>query len=215
MARTILGSLDLNDFVPTEEEKPEHAARHHRHLIYGKDLVGVAITGRGMIDGRGYEFWPEDFRTMTETEIRNAMTRPDGYNTRPGTYVHLQDCKDVLIENVHFKDSPFHMLKVLGSEDVVIQGITIQQGMYEDDGPNTDGLAVSGFNIRISDCNFTTGDDCLVIGRTEHVTVSNCTFSTTESAIVLSGLKNGVVSNCSILDAGRCHKYSSGQRRTR
>jgi len=198
----ILGSLDLNDFIPTEKEKPEHAARHLRHLIYGKDLIGVAITGRGMIEGRGYKFWPADFRKMTETEIRNAMTRPDGYNTRPGTYVHLQDCKNVLIENVHFKDSPFHMLKVLSSEDVVIQGIAIQQGMFEDDGPNTDGLAVSGFNIRISDCNFTTGDDCLVIGNAEHVSVSNCTFSTTESAIVLSGLRNGTISNCSIYEAG-------------
>ena len=94
------------------------------------------------------------------------------------------------------------MLKVIESNDVVIHGINIEQGIYEDDGPNTDGLAVSGYNIRISDCSFKTGDDCLVIGNTEHLVLSNCTFTTTESAIVLSGLKNGAISNCSIFEAG-------------
>ncbi len=198
----ILGSLDLDDFEAVEEERLNHSARQQRHLIYGKDLTGVAITGRGTIDGRGYDFWPKDFRTMTEIEVRAAMTAPDGFSTRPGTYVRLENCTDVLIEGVQFKDSPHHMLKVLQSRDVRIHGISIEQGIYEDDGPNTDGLAVSGFNIRISDCNFTTGDDCLVIGGAEHLTLNNCTFSTTESAIVLSGLKNGVISNCSMLDAG-------------
>ncbi|MDX1701752.1 MAG: right-handed parallel beta-helix repeat-containing protein, partial [Melioribacteraceae bacterium] len=125
----------------------------------------------------------------------------------------FEDCRDVLIENVQFKDSPHHMLKALGSRDVKIQGISIEQGIYEDDGPNTDGLAVSGFNIRISDCNFTTGDDCLVIGGAEHLTLNNCTFSTTESAIVLSGLKNGVISNCSMFDAGSAINIRPGRGR--
>lgn len=199
---TILGSLNLNDYVPLGEEKLNHSARQERHLINGIDLVGVAITGRGMINGRGYEFWPKDFRTMTEIEIRAALTDSDGFNKRPGTYVYLKNCTDVLVENVQFKDSPHHMIKVLESRDVKIQGISIEQGIYEDDGPNTDGLAVSGFNIRISDCNFTTGDDCIVIGDAEHLALSNCTFTTKESAIVVGGLKNGVISNCSILDAG-------------
>lgn len=199
---TILGSLEIDDYEPVGKERPNHSARQQRHLIYGNDLIGVSLTGKGTIDGRGYEFWPKNFRTMTEIEIRAAMTAPDGYNTRPGPYVVLENCTDVLVDNVQFKDSPHHMLKVLGSRDVVIQGISIEQGIYEDDGPNTDGLAVSGFNIRISNCNFTTGDDCLVIGDSKHLTLSNCTFSTTESAIVLGGLKNGTISNCSIFDAG-------------
>ena len=198
----ILGSLDIDDYEPVGEEKPNHSARQQRHLIYGNDLVSVSITGRGIIDGRGYTFWPEDYRTMNEIEIRAALTAPDGFNTRPGAYVVLENCTDVLIENVQFKDSPHHMLKVLNSHDVIIRGISIDQRIYEDDGPNTDGLAVSGFNIRISDCSFSTGDDCLVIGGAEQLTLSNCTFTTTESAIVLSGLKNGSISNCSIYDAG-------------
>ena len=80
----LLGSLDIDDYEPVEEERPNHSARQQRHLIYGNGLVGVSITGRGTIDGRGYKFWPEDFRTMTEIEIRAALTAPDGFNTRPG-----------------------------------------------------------------------------------------------------------------------------------
>ncbi len=139
------------------------------------------------------------------------MTAPDGFNTRPGTYIYFKNCTDVLVENVQLKDSPHHMIKVLESRDVKIHGISIEQGIYEDDGPNTDGLAVSGFNIRISDCNFTTGDDCVVIGGAEHLTLSNCTFSTTESAIVLSGLKNGAISNCSMFDAGSAINIRPGR----
>jgi hypothetical protein len=207
----ILGSLDIDDYVPVGEERLNHSARQQRHLIYAGDAEGIAIEGKGMIDGRGPSFWPKDFRTMTEIEIRAAMTLPDGFSTRPGGYVVIRNCKNVWIKDVIFRDSPHHMMKVQECENVVIEGISIEQGTYENDGPNTDGLAISGKKFRISDCAFTTGDDCLVIGDTEHLSLSNCTFTTTESAIVLSGLRNGTISNCSIFDAGGAFTIRAGR----
>jgi hypothetical protein len=211
----ILGSLDINDYKAVGVERLNHSARQQRHLIYAGDEEGIAITGRGIVDGRGPEFWPKDFRTMTEIEIRGAMTQPDGFSTRPGGYVVIQNCTDVWIENVTFRDSPHHMMKIINCTDVVLHGMSIEQGVYEDDGPNTDGLAISGFNIRISDCKFTTGDDCMVISGAEHFTMSNCTFTTTESAIVMSGSKGGLksvaISNCSILDAGGAFTIRPGR----
>ncbi len=180
-------------------------------MIYAGNAESISIEGKGVIDGRGPEFWPEDFRTMSEIEIRAAMTLPDGFSTRPGGYVVISNCEDVTIRDVIFRNSPHHMMKVLNCENVVIEGISIEQGIYEDDGPNTDGLAVSGKNFRISNCAFRTGDDCLVIGEMEHFTLTNCTFTTTESALVLSGLRNGVISNCSIFDAGSAFTIRVGR----
>ena len=74
----ILGSLDIDDYIPVGKEKPNHSARQERHLIYAGGKEGVAITGRGTIHGRGYEFWPENFRTMTEIETRAAYN-PTGW----------------------------------------------------------------------------------------------------------------------------------------
>lgn len=207
----ILGSLDIDDYVPVGEEKLNHSARQQRHLIYAGDAEGIGIEGKGIIDGRGPAFWPKDFRTMTEIEVRAGMTLPNGFSTRPGGYVVIRNCKNVWIKDVIFRNSPHHMMKVQECENVVIEGISIEQGIYEDDGPNTDGLAVSGKKFRISDCAFTTGDDCLVIGDTEHLALSNCTFTTTESAIVLGGLRNGTISNCSILDAGGAFTIRAGR----
>jgi hypothetical protein len=208
---TLLGSLDIDDYVPVGEEKLNHSARQQRHLIYAGNAESISIEGKGVIDGRGPEFWPEDFRTMSEIEIRAAMTLPDGFSTRPGGYVVISNCEYVTIRDVIFRNSPHHMMKVLNCENVVIEGISIEQGIYEDDGPNTDGLAVSGKNFRISNCAFRTGDDCLVIGEMEHFTLTNCTFTTTESALVLSGLRNGVISNCSIFDAGSAFTIRVGR----
>ncbi|MDQ8201183.1 glycosyl hydrolase family 28 protein [Pelagicoccus enzymogenes] len=207
----LLGSLDIDDYEAVGEERLNHSARQQRHLIYAGNAEGIAIEGKGIIDGRGPEFWPKDFRTMEEIEIRAAMTLPDGFSTRPGTFVMIENCTNVWLTDVIFRNSPHHMMKVQNSENVIIDGISIEQGIYEDDGPNTDGLGISGSKFRISNSSFQTGDDCLVIGDTQHFTLTNCTFTTTESAIVLSGLRDGTISNCSIFDAGAALNIRPGR----
>jgi hypothetical protein len=79
--------------------------------------------------------------------------------------------------------------------------------MYEADGPNTDGINLSGCSdIRISNCAISTGDDCLVLRRAgRDAVITNCVLKTMGSALVLEPgkgeIRNVSISNCSIHDA--------------
>jgi polygalacturonase len=105
----------------------------------------------------------------------------------------------VLIEGVTITESPMWMLHPLYSENVEVRGVT-----FRSDGPNTDGIDVDSCrDVRISDCFFATGDDCIVIksgrdqdGRriakpTEHVTITNCVMYQGHGAIVIGSETSG------------------------
>jgi polygalacturonase len=95
------------------------------------------------------------------------------------------------------------MLHPIYSEDIVVHGIS-----FVSTGPNGDGIDVDSCrNVRISDCFFRTGDDCIVIksgrdadGRrtafpTEHVSVTNCVMYEGHGAIVIGSETSGDVRN--------------------
>jgi len=77
-------------------------------------------------------------------------------------------------------------------------------GVYEDDGPNTDGINLwNCTRVQISDCDIITGDDCIVVlGTSRDVTITNCTLQTSETALMISGVRNLSFSNSTIHDAG-------------
>jgi len=89
------------------------------------------------------------------------------------------------------------------------------------DGPNTDGLNLdSTTNVRVANCHFDVGDDCLCLksgigadGRRvarpcENITVTNCTMRHGHGAVVCGsdvsgGIRRVVVSNCIFQDTER------------
>jgi Glycosyl hydrolases family 28 len=101
-------------------------------------------------------------------------------------------------------------------EDVSIRGVT-----FISTGPNGDGVDIdSSRDVRISDCFFTTGDDCIVIksgrdadGRrtakpTEHVTITNCVMYEGHGAVVIGSETSGGIRDISasnIVSRGTWH----------
>lgn len=89
-------------------------------------------------------------------------------------------------------------------ERVTLRALTIQNGLYDEDGPNTDGVNLWHCRkVQVSDCDIRTGDDCLVVlGDSRDVTITNCKLTTTETALMISGVRNLTFSNSTIHDAG-------------
>jgi hypothetical protein len=213
---TIWGSNKIDDFIPVGEEHPQFDARHERHFLYAENAENIAIRGQGVIDGNGMSFYPEGWRDMSETVMREAMLNPEGYSSRPGHYIVLRNCRNVVLEDFTLRYSPTWMLSVSNCQNVRIRGISIIAGIYENDGPNTDGIAMSGRNIRVSGCEIITGDDCMVIAGS-NISITNCALTTSESALVLTaGNPNGniTISNCTIYDAGSCMTFRIHRGRT-
>jgi Glycosyl hydrolases family 28 len=169
-----------------------HAAleRHQRHYypfpacITMEQSRNVTLTSssagadnkeqRGIIDGQGYQWWGIPLLGYLQTvEHRPRLLR---FNLT----------QDLLIENLIFRDSPYHTLFLDTVNRVEIRHVSIvarrtkaaaeeeaQQlggggggpahGLMDLTAFNTDGIDVSGHNVWVHDCDIWVQDDCIAV----------------------------------------------------
>jgi polygalacturonase len=119
-------------------------------------------------------------------------------------------CKNILIEGISIRNSPFWTVNPEFCENVTIHAVTINNPHS----PNTDGInPESCNNVRISNCHITVGDDCITIksgkdgpGRktavpAQNYTITNCTMLSGHGGVVIGSEMSGdvrkiVISNC-------------------
>ncbi len=216
----LLYSGDPHDspIVPSRWESTN--AWTHAPLIYANGAENIAITGRGTLNGQGANWWwrsgHHGFAGAAKAEpARQAWLRlyarieagekpgPEEYRLaaeylRP-SLVQFYGCRNVLVEGVTLTESPMWMLHPVYTDDVSVRGVT-----FISNGPNGDGIDVDSCrDVRISDCFFSTGDDCIVLksgrdadGRrtarpTEHVTINNCVMYRGHGAVVIGSETSG------------------------
>lgn len=117
-------------------------------LLTGIDIEDVAIVGAGVIDGNAqagdWWQWPK--------EKRGAR--------RPRT-LFLNNCRDVLVQGIEFRNSPSWTLHPLFSKQLKFHGASVENPK---DSPNTDGLnPESCEDVEIVGVRFSVGDDCIAI----------------------------------------------------
>ena len=194
-------------------------------LLYGEDLAGVTVEGRGTFDGGGaYDRrlkgdHEDDFIRPNQVEMEKlglplmrSFPKPD----RTGKMVLLVRCTDVRIAGVSFVDSPSWTIHPVQCERLVIDGVTIRTSLR--DGVWADGIDPDGCrDVRIANCTIETGDDALVFYSMdwfgparpcENITVTNCRLSSASSAIKfcdgnIAGIRNVTVDNCVITASNR------------
>jgi polygalacturonase len=195
---TLLGDSNPDSYPlwRTQWEGP-NSRSVHAPLIAGEGLTNITITGRGVIDGRGQTWW-------------QAFDQGKLANPRPHL-VRLVDCRDVLIEGIHFVNSPRWTINPVACDNLTIAKVTIRN---PPDSPNTDGIDPdSCSNVHIADCHIDTGDDCIAIksgceedGRRllrpcHNITISNCTMLHGHGGVVVGsemsgGVRNVAITNC-------------------
>jgi len=198
-------------------------------LVYAYERENVSIVGRGRLNGQGSNWWwrngvHDPLRAQSALAAIHAWKSlyaqiEAGEPVGPGAFLAASDflrpslvqfngCRNVLVEGVTLTESPMWMLHPVFCENVVVRGVTLIST-----GPNGDGISVdSSRDVRISDCFFDTGDDCVVIksgrdadGRrtarpTENVAIANCVMHRGHGAVVVGsetagGIRNVVASN--------------------
>lgn len=156
--------------------KPENSARV---FIYAWDAENVAITGEGLIDGRGKEFFGR-FQPKGRFWPKPACPRP--------RMVQFVRCRNVRLEGVTFEDSPGWTMLIRLCEDVCVDGIFVNadQRIINSDGIDFDGCR----RVKVTRSRFLTGDDCLILRAMrepgseerivcEDVEVSDCDLDST------------------------------------
>ncbi|MEJ2080854.1 MAG: glycoside hydrolase family 28 protein, partial [Acidobacteriota bacterium] len=133
-----------------------------------------------------------------------------GSKLRP-LMIQFYRCRNVLIEGLTIKDSPFWHIHPVLSQNVTIKDVTVT-GM----GPNNDGCdPESSRDVLISGCTFNTGDDCIAIksgrnndGRrvgipSEDIVVRDCVMKNGHGGVVMcsemtGGIRSVFIEDCTM-----------------
>ncbi|HEY2882953.1 MAG TPA: glycosyl hydrolase family 28 protein, partial [Pirellulales bacterium] len=179
--------------VPDPNQPPpaDGAARARlAPLISGNNLTDVAITGQGIINGEGANFWIwSDKAARRYPPGRRIVMRP--------SLVMLTGVERLHVEGVTLTNSPqFHL--VPRGKDITVENIRI---VAPSDAPNTDAINTGGERIVIRNCEIDTGDDNVALqSGSKDVLVENLTCLHGHGISIGSptdkGLSHVIVRNC-------------------
>ncbi|MBT5875104.1 MAG: hypothetical protein HOH43_16920 [Candidatus Latescibacteria bacterium] len=193
-------------------------------LFYGEDIQNITLEGRGIIDGQAEYDWrlsDHDDRYILDNQrqmeaLGKPLMRAFPTENSIGNLVHLIRCKDVVIRDLSFIDSPSWTIHPYACERLTIEGVYVRTS--REAGVWADGIDPDGCkDVRIANCTIETGDDALVFYSSdiygpalpcENITVTNCRLSSASSALKFcDGIKNCVrnvtIDNCIITDSNR------------
>lgn len=195
-------------------------------LFYAYEAENIAIVGRGTVNGHGKKWWDFHHKLYEKIAPRSKwqkefdkhnrnIIRPDlpgmierGFLRPP--FIQPMFCKNVLIEGITIRNSPFWTVNPEFCENVTINGVTI----INPKSPNTDGINPESCKyVHISNCHISVGDDCITIksgkdaaGRkmatpAENYTITNCTMLSGHGGVVIGSEMSGdvrkiTISNC-------------------
>ncbi len=194
-------------------------------LFYAYGAENISITGRGIIDGHGKKWWDfvegykkdqprSKWQFQFDSLNKNILLPDDPAQMKRGflrpPFIQTMYCKNVLIEGICIRNSPFWTVNPEFCENVTVHAVTINNPHS----PNTDGINPESCKyVHISNCHISVGDDCITIksgkdipGRTkqmpaEDYTITNCTMLSGHGGVVIGSEMSGdvrriTISNC-------------------
>jgi polygalacturonase len=220
-------SDNFDDYLPMVPSRFEGTnVNSFSPLFYAYRAENISIIGRGIIDGHGKKWWDYMFKQRVKGTPRSkwqdefarnnkSLVRPDeaevldvGFLRPP--FIQPMYCKNVLVEGITIRNSPFWTVNPEFCENVTVTGVTIKNPLS----PNTDGINPESCKyVHISNCHISVGDDCITIksgkdkdGRlqaapAENYTITNCTMLSGHGGVVIGSEMSGdvkkiVISNC-------------------
>lgn len=219
----VLFSKEKTDYLPVVYTSFEGIrCYNYSPLIYGYRLKNVAITGSGVLDGNGSEWWSWKINDdginaiytacMNNSPVEERVYGEEKYGLRP-CFLQMAECEDVLIEGITLKNSPFWTVHPVWCDRVTVRSLTLINPFKS---PNTDSINVEACNtVLVENCNILGGGDdiyTLKSGRgtdgwevgkpCENILIRNCcAFDTNGGGIVIGsemsgGVKNVLAENC-------------------
>lgn len=205
----LLGSINLEHYPVTVPEYRSYTDRYaDKSLIYAEKAENIAIMGRGVIDGQGALFEEPNGPSEEFFEGPSKLYKVR-HKARPYVMRIIQ-CKKVMAKDVSFRNSAMWMQHYLACDDVTIEGISVHNRCNAQNNCLT---IDSCYDVRVSNCKFSSTDDAFELKSTsdracKNITITNCVISTHSNALKFGtesngGFQNITVSNCVICDTRR------------
>lgn len=221
-------STDPDDYLPVVWTRFEGMElMNYSPLVYSFGKENIALTGHGVLDGQAdnqhwwnwvgkrsfgwkpgmpYQHGKGNEPALVEM-VRKGVPVKDrifgkGHYMRP-TFVEFYRSKNILIQDVTIKNSPFWILHPTLSQNVTIDRVsTISLG------PNNDGCdPESCTDVWIKHCFFSNGDDCIAIksGRNQdgrrinvpskNIIVEHCQMHKGHAGVAVGSETSGGIEN--------------------
>jgi polygalacturonase len=221
----LIFTFDKKYFFPDESSLKAGDLSKPISPISGYKCENIAITGKGILNGNGMGWWPlhpvwwpknkEAFGNEIFEQAWAGLDKTSKKHMRPQMFRPLF-CKNLLLEDVTFCNSPFWTVNPVGCENVIIRNIKVKAKASAEhpDSPNTDGInPESCKNVLIENCQIDTGDDSFAIksgmdeeGRkrgmpSENIVIRNCFGRRVAVGSEMSGgVRNVYIHDCVFSD---------------
>jgi polygalacturonase len=159
-------SEDRQDYLPVVRQRYEGVeAYNYSPLIYAYRVKNAAITGGGILDGRGKHWW--DWRTVqpraeaTRVPLsRRIFGKGAGVEGMRPNFVVFWQSENVLVEGLTLNDGPMWNVHLVYTTNAIVRGVTVNSL----EAPNGDGVVVdSSKNVLLEYNTLKTGDDAVVL----------------------------------------------------
>ncbi len=192
----LLGAVQLSAYRNLDPFKEGLGVDVGYALIAAIDVKNIGLEGDGVIDGQG-------------RILANAQIRADDKNWgRRPFLMQLVRCTGVTLSGLRLQNSGAWTLHMFQCRDVTVENLRINcHGLPHNDGMDIDSCQ----DVRVKDCDVTSGDDALCFKTTSavpcrNIRITGCTLNTGEAAIKMGTESVGdfediQVSHCRVLFA--------------
>lgn len=202
----LIGSQDINDYkrIDTRVAGIEMSWPSALINIIGKK--NAAITGNGIIHGRGKVFWDKYYAMRKEYDPKGLRWIVD-YDCERPRGILISDCEHVTVKEVVLYQPGFWSLHILYSKYVTVDGVIISNNI-EGQGPSTDGVDIDSSSfILVQNSTINCNDDnfCLKAGRDsdglrvnrpcEYIVIRNCSAGYGHGLITCGSETSGGIRN--------------------
>ncbi|MDO4758902.1 MAG: glycosyl hydrolase family 28 protein [Rikenellaceae bacterium] len=186
------GSDDIADF-PILDTRIEGQNRLYFAALINADRVdGFTITGKGAIDGNGLRYWRSFW---LRRKWNPKCTNVDEMRPR---LVYISNAKNVRIEDVTLRNSPFWTCHLYRAERVKIDGVHFFAPAKPVKAPSSDALDLDICrDVVVRNCYLSVNDDAIALkggkgpwadkdpnnGSNERILIEDCTFGFCHSCL--------------------------------
>ena len=211
----------IPDYLPAVESSWEGLdCYNYSPLIYAVDCENIGLTGKGQLTCIRDGWAPWDSRPKSHMDalkelyymaadgvpVDERQVANDQARMRP-PFIQFLRCKNVLIEGLTIRNSPFWVIHPLKCENVIARDLDVKAHGHNTDGIDPDQTK----NMLIENCIFDQGDDAMVIkaGRnhdgwrgqpSENIVIRNCTIRKGHRFLAIGSEMSGGVRNVYMYD---------------
>ena len=213
---TLKGSDRIENFPVMTTRFEGETCKYFSAFINADKVDGFTITGKGTIDGNGYNYWNEFW---IRRKWNPQCTNKDAQRPR---LVYISNSKNVTVQDVHLINSPVWTNHLYNCDHVRYLGCFIYASTKDVKGPSTDALDIDKcHDVLINSCYMNVNDDAVVLkggkgtyadtmsvnGPVDRVIIQNCHYGKVHGMLTLGSESlhdsNIIMRNCTSDNADR------------